>query len=295
MDSHLVDAWHKDGVVLLPEFFTPDEIKPIYQDYQSIYGEAGQGDGSAVDFKVDGAIGAGHAKQFMNIDVLPYAGSTAMNMISLHPKLIEISKQLLGVDEVHLYQSHTWAKYTGEADYDQAHHCDFGNHTLTVPSDDASMRTVNFIIYISDVIDDLGALHYVSKDDSDEILGEGAVIAPSETQMELKERERSAAAPAGSLLIYGIDAFHRGTNLTRTDGFRYTMTVSYKAANNPMIDFHVWQFSAERPWAKIFNEATPDQLACLGIPRPGDSFWTPRTLELTNKRWPEWDMSDYAL
>ena len=126
MDSHLVDAWHKDGVVLLPEFFTPDEIKPIYQDYQSIYGEAGQGDGSAVDFKVDGAIGAGHAKQFMNIDVLPYAGSTAMNMISLHPKLIEISKQLLGVDEVHLYQSHTWAKYTGEADYDQAHHCDFG-------------------------------------------------------------------------------------------------------------------------------------------------------------------------
>ena len=25
MDSNLVDAWRKDGVVLLPEFFTPDE------------------------------------------------------------------------------------------------------------------------------------------------------------------------------------------------------------------------------------------------------------------------------
>ena len=43
-----------------------------------------------------------------------------MNLISLDQKLIALAKRLLGVDQVELYQSHTWAKFTGEADYDQA-------------------------------------------------------------------------------------------------------------------------------------------------------------------------------
>ena len=76
-----------------------------------------------------------------------------MNLLSLHPALIALARDLLGVPDVHLYQSHSWAKFTGEADYDQVHHCDFGNHTLTVPSDEAAMRSVDFIIYITDVTD----------------------------------------------------------------------------------------------------------------------------------------------
>ena len=131
-----------------------------------------------------------------------------------------------------LYQSHTWAKFTGEADYDQAFHCDFGNHTLTVPGDESRLRTVNFVIHISDVTDVVGALHYVAKDDAAVVLGDGAVVAATEQQPALLARQRSAAAPAGSILAYGIDTFHRGTNLTDVNGFRYTMTVSFKAAGN---------------------------------------------------------------
>ena len=66
------------------------------------------------------------AMQFKNINSLPYNASSAINLISLHPQLIAFAKALLGVPDVHLYQSHTWAKYTGEADYDQKFHCDFG-------------------------------------------------------------------------------------------------------------------------------------------------------------------------
>ena len=109
-----------------------------------------------------------------------------MNLISLDPQLIALARRLLGVDQVELYQSHTWAKFTGEADYDQAFHCDFGNHTLTVPGDEASARTVNFVIYISDVSDSVGALHYVTKQDAAAVLGEGAILASVEQQVELK-------------------------------------------------------------------------------------------------------------
>jgi len=194
---------------------------------------------------------------------------------------------------VHLYQSHTWAKYTGEADYDQAFHCDFGNHTLTVPSDDVALRTVDFIFYLTDVTDAHGALHYVTKTDSDRLLGKGSVFAREDQQHALKEVERSAAGPAGSLLAHSIDTFHRGTNLTEINGHRFTMTVGYKASGNEMIGFHVWQSAADRPWPILLNNATPSQLQCIGIPLPGDPFWTERTLRLTELRWPDWDMSLY--
>jgi len=293
--SH-VQEWRKEGFTLIPNFFSTEEILPIIEDFQQLYQDRGKGEevGRPLNKKEDGAIGAGHPKQFMNIDSLPYNASSAINLISLHPALISFAKALLDVDEVHLYQSHTWAKYTGEADYDQAFHCDFGNHTLTVPADDVSLRTVDFIFYLTDVTDAHGALHYVSKTDSNRILGDGAVFAKDDQQFALKAKERSAAAPAGSLLAHSIDTFHRGTNLTEINGHRFTMTVGYKASGNEMIGFHVWQTAADRPWPTVLNNATPEQLKCLGIPLPGDAFWTNRTLKLTQLRWPEWDMSAYS-
>lgn len=295
-EQHVTD-WHNEGFALIPGFFSVDEVAPIVRDYERLYGTHGEGDGAAVDLKASGdqaVQGEFRQKQFQNIHTLPYSGSIEMDLLSLHPALIAFARALLGVDNVHLYQSHTWAKFTGETDYDQAFHCDFGNHTLVVPSDDAALRSVDFIIYLTDVTDGHGALHYLPKSEADRILGRGRIGADDPDRQEaMHESERSAAAPAGSLLAHGIDTFHRGTNLTVPNGYRYTMTVGYKAAGNDMIGYHVWQQSAERDWSAILANASPVQLAALGIPLPGDAYWTERTLRLTNARWPDWDMSAY--
>ena len=290
-----VDEWRKLGFVQLPGFFASAEISPLLIDFESLYskqdGEAVEG--IAKEVKKDGQIGATHPRQFLNIDTLPYNGSSALNLISMHPALIALAKDLLGVRKVHLYQSHTWAKFTGEADYDQAFHCDFGNHTLTVPSDLEAARTVDFIVYLTDVTDDLGALHYVTKPDAYSVLGNGAISVPESKQKALQEYEKSAAGPSGTVLAHGIDTFHRGTNLVERNGKRYMMTIGYKAAGNEMIGFHVWQAAADRSWDTIIEHGTPEQLEVLGIPRPGDTFWSHRTLELTQKRWPNWNMTSY--
>ena len=194
-----IEAWHEDGAVVVPNFFTPDEIAPIYDDYARLYGFEGAGNGNPLAIDTGQPAGAFHPKQFKNLDTLPYDGSVEMNLISLHPALIQLASELLGGQPVQLYQSHTWAKYTGEADYDQPFHCDYGNHTLTVPGEDVAQRTVNFVIYLSDVTDALGAMHYVKKSDSDAILGSRAIAAPIEYQVALKARQHSAAAPAGSV------------------------------------------------------------------------------------------------
>jgi len=286
-----VERWRTDGFAIMPGFFTPQELAPVEADYERLYGQRRPSAQDVMDRKTDGQIGKFDRHQFMNIDMLPYNGSAEMNLLPLHPALMDFAKAALGASDVHLYQAHTWAKFTGEADFDQPFHCDFGNHTLTVPADEPYRRTIDFIVYLTDVTDGHGALHYVTKPDAYEILGEGAVFAnTAETQAALKARERSAAAPAGTVVAHSIDTFHRGTNLTLKGGHRYTMTVGYKAAGNDQIGFHVWQVSAERNWAPILANASPDQLAALGIPRPGDAFWTPRTLALTRARWPDWDM-----
>ena len=290
-----IEAWHEDGAVVVPNFFTPDEIAPIYDDYARLYGFEGAGNGNPLAIDTGQPAGAFHPKQFKNLDTLPYDGSVEMNLISLHPALIQLASELLGGQPVQLYQSHTWAKYTGEADYDQPFHCDYGNHTLTVPGEDVAQRTVNFVIYLSDVTDALGAMHYVKKSDSDAILGSRAIAAPIEYQVALKARQHSAAAPAGSIIAYGIDTFHRGTNMTEPNGLRYTMTASFKRADNANIGFHVWQHALERPWHLLMNHATPTQLECLGIPAPGHAFWTDLTLRQCQQRWPEWNMSEYVL
>lgn len=286
-----VERWRTDGFAIVPGFFSRDETAAVEADYERLYGARRPSSQEMLDRKAEGQIGRFDRHQFMNIDTLPYDGSIEMNLLSLHPGLIDFAKAALGASDVHLYQSHTWAKFTGEADFDQPFHCDFGNHTLTAPADEPYRRTIDFIVYLTDVTDAHGALHYVTKPDADEILGEGALAANSEeTQAALRVRERSAAAPAGTVVAHGIDTFHRGTNLTAIGGHRYTMTIGYKAAGNDQIGFHVWQSSPERNWAPVLANASPEQLAALGIPRPGDPFWTPRTLALTQARWPDWNM-----
>jgi len=288
-----IEDWQEQGFTIIEDFLSPEEFLPVRKEYQRIYGLPGASRQEVLSRKDEGSIGEFRSEQFKNIDELPYDGSAELNMLSLHPKLIEFAKQLLGVEAVHLYQSHTWAKFTGEADYDQTFHCDYGNHTLTIPSEDQRLRSVDFILYLTDVTDAHGALHYVTKPEADALLRQGAVSATEAQQQTLLSVQRSAAGPAGTLVAHSIDTFHRGTNLTEPNGHRYTMTVGYKAAGNDMIGYQVWQHRADRPWSIIFANASPTQLACFGIPLPGNPYWTERTLKLSQARWPDWDMSEY--
>jgi ectoine hydroxylase-related dioxygenase (phytanoyl-CoA dioxygenase family) len=289
-----VEQWREEGFVILERFFDQREYEPVLADFELLYRDAGKGEGVGTALELRGdAAHANRGMQFKNIHVLPYDASSAINLISLHPELIAFAQALLGMSDVRLYQSHSWAKYTGEADYDQEFHCDYGNHTLLVPADDPARRTVDFIIYLTDVTLEHGALRYVTKPDVLAALGRPAISVTDEEQAVLRQKERAVVVPAGSIVAHGIDTLHRGSNLTAPNGRRFSMTAGYKAAGNDQIGFHVWQATRNRPWHLIFDHATSEQLACLGVPKPGDSFWSKSTLELTQSRWPGWDMAEY--
>jgi hypothetical protein len=294
--EHL-EAWRRDGGVSIHDFFTPEEVAAVVSDFELVFGRTAGAD-EELNKKKDGEVGKFNPAQFATLQTGPFECSPALNLIGVHPALISFAKQALRADDVHLYQCQAWAKFTGDADYDQPFHCDFSNHTLTVPSEDAHLNAVTILCYFTDVTEGHGPAHYVTRPDSAKVGGPEAGLAKDpeaqdRLQAALRPYERSSAAPAGSAFPYSIDVYHRGTNLTAPGGRRYAVMACFKTASNDAIAFHAWAFHHTKPWARIFEHATPEQLACFGVPRPGHAFWTEVTLERVQVRYPGWDLTPY--
>ena len=290
--QHL-QQWRTDGGVLIEHFFTPQEVAAVAEDFEKIFARQSNS-GNALVKRKPGQLGQFNPAQFATFAAIPFADSPALNLIGVHPALIEFAQAALETKDLHLYQCQAWAKYTGDADYEQPFHCDFVNHTLTVPSEQNSRNSVTILCYFTDVSEAHGPMHYVTRTDSEKIAGPEATFADdAELQHKLRAVERSSAAPAGSIFPYGIDVYHRGTNLTAPDGVRFAVMACFKAADNSQIGYHAWPYHHTQPWHEIFDRASPEQLACFGVPRPGDRFWTSTTLQRSQARYPNWDLSPY--
>ncbi len=289
--------WEREGVVLLHDLFTPAECAAVRADFDAVYGRSTGGD-AALERKKPGSIGAFHPSQFTTIQSLPFDCSPALNLIAVHPVLMAFAKAALKSDAVTLYQAQAWAKFTGDADYDQPFHADFVNHTLTVPSEFPQMNAVTIFCYFTDVTDAHGATHYVTRTDSAKVAGPEATLNfdpqfQAALQRDLGRYSRSSASPAGTAIAYTTDVYHRGTNLTAPNGHRYAFMACFKRAGDESIGFTAWQFHHTKPWSNIFNHATPEQLACFGVQLPGDPFWTETTLSRAQTRYPGWDLGPY--
>lgn len=292
-----VEAWRRDGATVLRDFFTPAEVAAVRADFETVF-ERTAGAATAMDRKAPGELGRFNRRQFESLDIVPFDCSPALNLIGVHPALVAFAKAALEADAVQLYQCQAWAKFTGDADYDQPFHCDFSNHTLTAPSEETTRNSVTILCYFTDVTDAHGAMHYVTRPDSQSIAGPEASLntdpaAQAELQAQLRAVGRSSASPAGSVVPYGIDVYHRGTNLTAPNGHRFAVMACFKKAGDESIGYTAWQFHHTRPWSRIFDYATPEQLACFGVQPPGHPFWTETTLARAQARYPNWDLSPY--
>jgi hypothetical protein len=290
--DHL-DAWRQDGGVLIERFFTPAEVAAVHADFVTVFGRS-SGAAEATIRRRANEPGRFNGAQFASFEAIPFDCSPALNLIGVHPELIRFARAAMGSDHVHLYQCQAWAKFTGDADYEQPFHCDYSNHTLTVPSEDEHLNSVTILCYFTDVTEAHGPMHYVARTDSNKVAGPEAIHGndPDLTR-KLTRYERSSASPAGSIFPYTIDVFHRGTNLTAPGGYRFAVMACFKRADNDTIGYHAWPYHHTKPWHHVFNNATPDQLACFGVHPPGHPFWTETTLSRAAARYPGWNLTPY--
>jgi hypothetical protein len=281
------EIWDRDGWYVLEGVLSPQEAAAARAELKDRYVP----DLASVWREPDPEL---KAEQFVGITEFPFWQSALLNRVTLDERLISVAADLLETPDVVLYMAQAWGKYTGAADYDQLLHRDFRNHTLVVP--DQSRREyaqVETMLYLSDVGPGHGPTHLVSRSKTRHLPINPEFMDRNGNEW-LYELEESAAAPAGSLLVYSPDVFHRGTNLVEPDGSRFVISIGFQPRLGPWAGYHCWPKAGSwPPLLEFIAEASPRQLSALGFPLPGDPYWTETTRSQTAERYPTLGLAAY--
>jgi hypothetical protein len=220
--------------------------------------------------------------------------SSRLNRLVVHDALIDLAAELLGTEDVRLYLALVSAKYAGQSSgYNQLLHTDYPNHSLVVPRTDAGYQQLETFIYLNDVSARIGATRLVSRTRTDAIPVERHTL-DLEDYGHLYDDPGEAAGPAGSVVAYRPDVYHRSVDVTEPGQARFMLHVAYKPAPLDWVGYQAWPIKGFSPeWHKFVAQAGVRQLTVLGFPRPGDPYWTEATLAGVAARYPGLDMSPW--
>jgi hypothetical protein len=284
--------FREHGYVVLTGFLTDRDLRPALDELGLVFPTADEYHDSRdqnLRARFAGRVSAG-------IDYFPFA-SVEWSLLGVSQPLVGLGEALLGTSAIRVYELHSWAKYTGAADYEQDLHRDYGDHTVVVPTSDSALGAVEMFIYLHDVPETHGPTHVVSQLVT-------ASLPPSlqritaDAYPEIYAREVSAAGPAGTVLAYRTDTFHRGTSMTAPRGARFALKVSYRTVSDV---WDVWidrlgasaQIGLAEEWHNFVERATPRQLELLGFPPRGHRYWTMETWAAVCQRYPASDLSAF--
>jgi Phytanoyl-CoA dioxygenase (PhyH) len=283
--------WEEDGWVVVRDLLPPETIAAAQAVLPSLVPTA-DGFADNVDpvrnepFRVD---------SHRIMPRFPFEDG-ALNDIVVHDRIIDLAQQLLGltVTDLRLYQAMLSAKYgEGALSDEQLLHVDFGNHTLVVPRHDPGYQQLEMFVYLSDVSPESGATRVVSRRLTPDIPVERTYLSPTD-YAELYQAEIPATGPAGSILAYRPDVYHRGVRMKAPRSARFMVHVSYKPAATDWLGSHGLPNAAEdMSWYRFVQHANERQLTVLGFPPPGHPYWTAQTLAGVAARYPMLDLSPW--
>ena len=216
-----------------------------------------------------------------------------VNRLLIAESILAAAKQLLHSQDIRLNKGEFWAKYAGAIDYDQAFHRDFGNHTLLVPRRDQRYKELSIFIYLSDVDEQSGPTAVLPRPLTDSIAF-GETRLPDNLSFKTEDEECLALGPAGSVLFYSYDVFHRGTQLTGVGKARMAVLGDYRSSEATWISRQGWpEAGLQQAMIEFLVSATPQQRALFDIPLPGHRYWNEQTLNDMGIRYKDMDLEPY--
>jgi hypothetical protein len=142
-EKHLEEVWDQ-GFTVVEGFLDHTTLKAARDALWEIYPEP-------EEYFADPSKHPEFARsQYSGIHFFPYP-SWALNRVAVYPDLVDAAERFLTAKDIEIYKIELWAKYSGAINYDQPHHCDFGNHTLVVPRLDKRHTQMTTFILLSDV------------------------------------------------------------------------------------------------------------------------------------------------
>ena len=227
--------------------------------------------------------------QFAGVRLFPYY-SWALNRVPVYLDLIDAAERFLGSRDLEIYKIELMAKYSGGASYDQPHHRDYTNHTIVVPRKNKPVQMTSFIL-LSDVTEDDGPTKLLPLQETADI-----PMVPQELPHgDLFDREIAATGPAGSIMIYRPDVFHRASGMKGEGRSRFVMPVDYQLRGHRWNGKIAWPNQAEAPgMTDAIVRMSPRQRDLFGWPPPGSDYWDAQTLADVAARYPGIDLSSYG-
>jgi ectoine hydroxylase-related dioxygenase (phytanoyl-CoA dioxygenase family) len=220
--------------------------------------------------------------------------SARLNALVLHDNVIDLAENLLGTPDLALYMGIVTAKYAHQSSgYNQLLHADYPNHMMVVPRHEPGYQQVEFFVYLSDVTTEDGATRFVSWQKTKEIPVEQHTLNYVD-YAELYEDQSDSAAPAGSVVAYRPDIYHRSVDHTDQTRYRVMLHVSFRHRDAGWGGYQAWPFRGfSYELSKYVSQATPRQLALIGIPPPGHPYWTKATVDGVEARYRGLDMTPW--
>jgi hypothetical protein len=284
----VVSAWERDGWCVLEEAIPPEDLAAAQSALGLLFPTAAEMD-SGDDGERTGPWRTWDAAW----PEFPFR-STRLNKLVVHDVLIDLACALLGTDDVRLYLALATAKYAGQSSgYNQLLHTDYPNHSLVVPRRDAGYGHLETFVYLNDVSTRNGATRLVSRTRTAGIPVEQHTLNLDDYG-ELYRDPGEASAPAGSVVAYGPDVYHRSVDVIEPGQARFMLHVAYKPAARDWVGYQAWPIKGFSPeWHKFVAQASVRQLTVLGFPQPGDPFWNDQTVAGVGARYPGLDMSPW--
>ncbi len=303
-----VEHFARHGWVLIERLLSAEEIEAAYPGLLALYPtpeafHAGVADSRSAAFRENAAAPANQGAdarfrplQFAGLKEFPFADQT-VNLLALHPAIIALAEELLLTRDVRLYQAETFAKYTGVTQYDQPFHADYTNHVMLPPRADGAYRQAQMFLYLTDVTVKHGATRIVSRTLTADLplidLAFPRARAPAERLAQWEAASVSAVGPRGSLLVYGADVVHRGTEMTLAGGGRFFFNLAYRAAGADWVGANPWPRKGMTNWTPLVEQCGVRGLEALGFPPPGHDYWDATTLRGCAERYPGLDLTPW--
>jgi hypothetical protein len=307
MDQAHIDHFERHGWVLLERLLSADEIEAAYPGLFALYPtpeafHAGA-DARTATFRAGADAAANQGEdprfrplQFVGLKEFPFTDQT-LNLLALHPAIIAAAEALLHTRDVRLYQAETFAKYTGVTQYDQPFHADYTNHVMLPPRADGRYRQAQMFLYLSDVTAAHGATRIVSRELTADVplmkLSFPHARVSPERIAQWEAASVSAVGPRGSLLVYGADVVHRGTEMTLAGGGRFFFNLAYRTAGADWVGANPWPRKGITDWTPLVERCSVRQLEALGFPPPGHDYWDETTLQGCADRYPRLDLTPW--
>ncbi|KZO91709.1 hypothetical protein CALVIDRAFT_337559 [Calocera viscosa TUFC12733] len=290
-----IDYWHEHGYVIIDRFLSPEELAeclegfnlymPTWEEYSKRHPMYADLHGNTPVKVPPGWV----RHEF------PYH-SDALNRMAVHPFLVAFAERLMGHSNMLLSHGAIVGKYAGKADYDQELHPDYTNNTLVVARKGTESIDIPMIVFFTDVTEDLGPTFVVPTEYTEHLPPTGKRFYSRKEYPEIYEHERPAVMPAGSVIIYNMRTFHRGSRMFAQEGLRFSQFVAFHTANTPWLGSHVFQFAGGRPEMDLFiTNASPKERELVGFPPVGDDYWKDDECRRgVAQRYPKMDMTPYG-